>query len=305
MRGNGQRLRRWLTPWVTLMGVLSAFFLVYRWAIYYKLPLPSFLGGDQRPLIRLENATFTATVDSRSTWSLHAKVIEFDRQPGAALSNIRSANITQISDGMLYSLPTPSVQSSSDKMPLSKKVATFYADKGEYTLGQQGDLPYDLALLYTLKWKFIMSGSVGFKTDSGIEMKTPHLILMELQQSGKPRLEQRILCNQGASFTHKEVTLYANSTRFNLSEQLIECVDGVRATFKEGTIQTDKMYWSVRSQQLYCPGTVTGRWHEIPFIAENMTIDLKNRDYMARHIDLTLPSSLEKIGESIKQQRGK
>ncbi len=276
-------------------------FTLYRWAIYFKLPLPFTETIDNRPLIRLENAPFTSMIDNRPSWSLHAGVMEFDRIPGGALSNIRSATLTQITEGRLYSLPSPTQPS--PKPTESKQVATFRADKGEYTIGQQSALPYDLSLLYALKWKFILSGNVGFQTDSGMELKTPQLELIELQRNSQPTVEQRILCHQGATLTYKEVTLYTNQTRFNPTDKLIECTDGVRTTFAEGTLQTDKIYWNVKEQQLYCPGNVTGTWRKIPFVGENMTIDLKTKGFSARNIRLTLNGSLDTLSDSIKTKQ--
>lgn len=302
MSGIWNRLRRWLSPGLMLAAGLSALlFALYWWAIFYKIPRPASSVGDQRPLIRLENAPFTALTDNRPAWSLHAGVIEFDRLPGSALSNIRSANITQITEGKLYALPPVESQNATQ----AKNGAAFHADKGEYLLGQQSDMPYDLSLLYTLKWKFTMSGNVGFKTEEGMEVKTPQLTLLELQQNGKMKLEQRILCNQGATFSYKETTLHANQTRYNFAERMAECADGVRVAFSEGTLQADKVYWSVQNQQLYCPGAVTGQWRNTPFSAENMTINLKSKDFTARNIDLTLKGSLENIGESLKPQKGR
>ena len=82
-------------------------FLTYRWAEHApSAPDPVVRNAAGRVVVvRLDNAPFTAYSEGRKTWSLHAAQIDLERLPGAAFSNIESASLTDIKQGVLYRLP--------------------------------------------------------------------------------------------------------------------------------------------------------------------------------------------------------
>src|SRR4051812_42523318 len=94
-------LMRMLT-WCGIVAVLAATFLLYRWAE----PTPAMLARGRSPgganaSIRLRNAPFAGYVSGARSWSLHAGQVDILRLPNASLTNIQSASILDIQDGLL------------------------------------------------------------------------------------------------------------------------------------------------------------------------------------------------------------
>lgn len=281
--------RKWLT-WAVLLVIPLLLWQVYRWA-GSPLPLPSSSSGTAPdiPVIRLENADFESLIGERRSWSLKAKSIDFQKQPGAALSNIRKAVLNQIHEGKLYEILD--VEGKGAKQSKSNEVnSTFMADRGEYDTDARNALPYDIALIAVAQWRFQLIGNVRLTTRSGATIVAPNLAIVELKHNQNTKTEQRILCNDGANIATKQVRLQTNKARLNPADRVIECTDGVHASFDEGEIQTDRVFWTVKEGILICPNPVSGTWRKMPFTANNLNIDLHNKilraDFIHAKIDL-------------------
>lgn len=288
-QSRGGVLWQSLLPWAALMVTASLIFLLYRWAAK-PLPPPSQNGNaSDLPVMRLENADFESQIGDHRSWALKAKSIDFEKQPGAALSNIRKASLMQITDGKLFELID--LEGQGTKRTAKEEVnSTFMADRGDYETDNLQALPYDLALLFSAKWRFQLSGNVRLTTQSGATILAPNLTILELNRTTTHKAEQRILCNEGANIATKQIQIQANKARLNPSDRVIECMEGVRATFAEGEIQTERLFWTVKEGLLYCPTPVSGTWRKMPFTATNLNLDMKHKimraDFLHAKIDL-------------------
>ncbi len=287
-RTNGGAQWKSLLGWAISLGVTLLIFRTYRWA-GTPFPIPSRSGDSlEVPVMRLENADFESQIGNRKSWALKAKSIDFEKQSGAALSNIRKATLNQIIDGKLYEVFE---EEKGQPKPKKEEVnSTFSADRGEYEAEDLHALPYDLALLFHSKWRFKLSGNVRLTTQSGATIVAPNLTILELVNNNTHKTEQRILCNDGANIATKQVRIQTNKARLNPADRVIECMEGVRATFDEGEIQTERLFWTVKDGILVCPTPVSGTWRKMPFTATNLSLDLRNKimraDFIHAKIDL-------------------
>ena len=106
--------------------------------------------------------------------------------------------------------------------------------------------------------------------------------------------------------THNDAQMTANQARYAVSERVVECLGGARATFPDGTLQAERMYWDLDAGMLRCPDTVTGTLQGVPFTAQGLTVDIKNRTTHANHITFQLRSDLlEKLQSLETKTQGK
>jgi hypothetical protein len=301
-------LRRSILFWTLACGGVALIVSVYWWAYRKPQPPPQEPRTDftKNPTLRLENAPFTSFVGGRPSWALRAGRVDFQNSPGSALSNIQNATLFQIRDGKLYDLPKEMSaldkpkQNAKKPAPASAKTpdvaATFQAEQGEYTLRDVKSLPYDLALLFTPKWQFKLTGDVVFHTESGATLQTPEMILIEMASQSKPKTEQRVLCDKGVLISSKEVRIQANKARFNLQDKSVECLEGMRGTFKEGSVQAEHAFWSLPQGQIFFPNMTRGVWRGMPFEALELTLDLKRKTLQSKFVRIDVkPKELEGV----------
>ena len=264
-------------------------FLAYRWAERSPtVPDTMVRNASGRVVVaRLENAPFTAYAQGRKTWSIHAAQIDLERLPGSSFSDIESASVTEIRQGVLYRLPVSlSLSPVSDESPVA---ARFSARSGRYAQGRNEALTPDLALVFALRWQFQLDGDVLFRASSGEELKAASLKMLEMTNRRTGKLERRILCEQGATIQAKGVHIQSNQLRFNPADRSVECFGGAYATFSGGTAQAESAYWSPQNQTLTCPGAVSGVMHGMPFQAVNVVIDIRRRQLHANRATVQIP----------------
>ena len=282
-------LLRWLR-----CGLLPLFglgvFLTYRWAERAPfLPDAVVRNASGRVVVaRLQNAPFTSYADGRKTWSLHAAQIDLERLPGTAFSNIESASVTDIRQGVLYRLPASISPAASPKE--STAAARFSARSGRYAQGGAETLPSDLALVFALRWQFRLEGDVSFETTADDKLTASALTMLELTNQRTGKLERRIVCDQGAVIQTKGLRLQSNQLRYNPADRTVECLGGVYAAFSGGTAQAESAYWSPQNQTLTCPGAVSGVMQGLPFQAINVVADIRRRQLHADRATAQIPS---------------
>lgn len=304
---SASRFRNLLGPllrWMALAGFVIGGYLLYRWAE----PSPAAMitaqstGGSSGVTIRLTKTPFAGYVDGVKTWSLWAGSVEMDHTPNTGLSNVQSATLTDIRDGILF-IPedaprAPSVRTASVPPPVetmesenpasipSRSVAArFRAKQGRYLLGAQEVLPLELRLSYNLQWQLKLTGEVDFKT-RGERLHAPAITVYALmnRRTGKP--EQRVVCEEGAKLSKQGALVYANQLRYNPADQVVECLGGARGTFKGVTMQCERAFFSLKDEVVRCPETVSGSFKDMPFTADGVTLDLKNGRHHANHIHI-------------------
>jgi hypothetical protein len=283
--------------WSAFFAFFLMVFFTYRWAVR-PLPRPKNNGFDSsQPVMRLENAAFESLIGERRSWSLSARSIDFQKLPGGALSSVRKATIEAIKEGKLYEVLEPEKTPKQQHEP----TATFSAEHGDYQTEATSALPYDLALLFSIKWRFHLTGNVRLVTRSGAVITAPTLTILELKSNTNGKIEQRILCNDSAKITTKQVALNANKIRMNPSDKVIEGTEGVRAEYNKNTFQTDRIFWTVKEEQLFCPNTVSGVWSKMGFTADNITLDLKQKILRSPHIRFKIDlNALENLDTSLR-----
>jgi hypothetical protein len=234
--------------------------------------------------------------------------------PGSSLASIESVSLTDLKDGLLFPAPPPlpagspttvpavhhpSGQTALNRLPPEAEVtfgpwtAKFRAAHGHYRSGLMALPPPELALLYRLQSELDLSQGVDFRTREGDHFEAESLTVLDLihKQNGHP--ERRILCDNGMKITHKDAQVTANQARYDVSERMVECLGGARATFPDGALQTERMYWSLDAEIIRCPETITGTLQGVPFVAQGLTVDMKNRTTHANHITFELRSELQ------------
>lgn len=291
MKSPSPQTRRALMKVLTWFGVIGSVFGVYR-AYRWAEPTPEALRHGQSPgggsaSIELKDAPIAGYVEGARSWSIHAGQIDILRVPNASLTNIQSATILNIRDGMLYDPPAKTARPAgatttrvmeaggvdAGSGPVS---ATFRAKEGHYTTGTSVTAPADLQLTHTVQWQFKLAGDVVFKTRTKDELSAPSMTILNLVNRRTGRQEQRILCDQGAKMTHLGIQVTANSIRFSPKDRTVECLSGVRGTYKQGSVQAERVYWSLNDEILRCPETATGKIEGNPFEAQGVTMDVKH-----------------------------
>ncbi len=313
MVGVGMRSvfrRRWL-PMKRFLGffvlalLTTGLYFAYRWAEPKPTSAPRIRSGTGSTVtLTLKNTPFFGYSEGRVTWTLQAGRIELLPLQGGGLANVSTATLTNIRQGALYELPSvvslPTIvkpASLSSNIPSTvadakamagKPVATFCADEGKYTAGANEALPGDLAVYFFPQWQFRLSGNVQFQSASGDTLTADSLVIVEMRSKQTQKLERRILCETGGKIKAQKAEFQANTARYDPQSRTVECVNGVRGTFKGGSIQTDRLFWSLKEQIVTCPDTTTGTLREVPFIAENLRINIKAETSEARHIQFQL-----------------
>jgi hypothetical protein len=286
------RVRRFLRRtggWALLAGLVFGFYLAYRWAEPSQNGAYSAVssGSATNVTMRLENAPFTGYSQGHKTWALWAGRIDLERIPGGAMSNIQVATLTDIRDGKLYQRPaSPSAaETSAPDDPVS---ATFHARQGRYTIGTVDPAPFELTTLYTIQWQFRLTGNVEFRTSNGDHFQTESLTVIEMTDRRTHRTERRIFCDSGVQVTLRDAHLIANRARYDPGERVVDCLGGVRGTFKEGRVQAERVFWALRENVLRCPETSTGGIRGQGFLAEGLTMDIRQRRLRANHVRLQM-----------------
>lgn len=301
-----------LLGWAAAVGFVVGTALVYRWAEPASsptAPVQSASSGSNVTM-RLENAPFVGHSNGFKTWSLHAGRIELERMPGSSLASIESIGLTDIKNGLLFPasptsvaapapvplVPRPSAQTALGQLPPEAEVtygpwsAKFRAGRGHYRSGLMSLPPPELALLYRLQSEFDLTQGVDFRTREGDHFEAESLTVLDLQNKRTGRPERRILCDNGMKVTRKNVRVTANQARYDVAGRTVECLGGARATFPDGVLQAERVYWSLRSEILRCPETATGTLRGVPFTAQGLTIDQKNRTLHANQIEFEVRS---------------
>ncbi|HZO87695.1 MAG TPA: hypothetical protein VFB38_05090 [Chthonomonadaceae bacterium] len=278
-----------------LLGLAVGLYLAYRWANSTADTWPHAAYTAARTVaVRLESTPFENYVRGHKTWSLWAGRIDLERLPGAALTSIQSATISDIRNGKLYQPPPEadsgegptalpsgnSIPSPPDGSALARgepPTATFHARRGRYAVGLLDPIPADLRPLYEVRWQFKLEGGVDFQTRAGDRLRAESLTILDLINRRTRRPERRILGPSGAQVTLKDVQLSANQVRYDPDERTVECLGGVRGTFKDGAIQAERVFWSLKDQVIRCPETATGTFQGMPCTWEGLTLDLKRR----------------------------
>lgn len=240
--------------------------------------------------MRLENAPFTSYADGRKSWSLRAHRIALERMAGASLTNIQSANLERIREGVLYA-------SSDASSGASAPAARFQADQGRYALGETDPIPDDLALLYAIQWQFRLTGNVHFVIQNGDRLRAPSLTILEMRHRASGKLERRILCTQGAQVFLQGVRIQCNRVRYDPAGRTLECLEGVRGTFQEGQVQAERLFWSHEDSMLRCPDTAAGALRGMPFQATGLTVDLRQRIVEAEQVAIQVALAVRPAGK--------
>jgi hypothetical protein len=84
------------------------------------------------------------------------------------------------------------------------------------------------------------------------------------------------------------VQIQTNQARYDPADRNVECLGGARGSFKEGTVQAERIFWSLRDQVMRVPDTAMGTMNGIPFTADGMVVDLKQRTLAANHAHLRI-----------------
>lgn len=285
--------------------LMTGLYFAYLWAEPKPTPAPPIRSGfGNTVILTLKDAPFFGYSEGRVTWTLQAGKIELLPLQGGGLANVSTATLTNIRQGALYELPsvvalpntvkpaslTQNIPSSvaDAKAMAGKPTATFRADEGKYTAGANEPLPGDLAVYYFPQWQFRLSGNVQFQSASGDTLTADSLVIVEMRSKQNQKLERRILCETGGKIKAQKAEFQANTARYDPQSRTVECVNGVRGTFRGGSVQTDRLFWSLREQIVSCPDTTTGTLRDVPFIAENLRINIKAETSEARHIRFQL-----------------
>ena len=309
-------LRRRLTAlsgWATAIGFVVGTALVYRWA-EPRPPMPPTVQNasvGSNVTMRLENAPFVGHSNGFKTWSLLAGRIELEHLPNASLSSIESVSLIDIKDGLLFPAPPPTPASSLAGAPPLPSAPTqtvpgglapetevaygpwnakFRAGRGHYRSGLMSLPPPELAVLYRLQSEFDLSKSVDFRTREGDHFEAESLTVLDLQNKKTGRSERRILCDNGMKVTRKDTQVTANRARYDVAGRTVECLGGARAAFPDGVLQAERVYWSLDAGVLRCPETASGTLRGVPFTAQGLTIDIKNRTAHANQTEFHLRS---------------
>jgi hypothetical protein len=282
-----------------LAGATYCVIVVYGWANGPNI-VPIINNGPQNDVaIRLTDAPFTGVNAGRKSWSLWAAQIDVTRVPGVELASTEHAMLTDIRAGKLYDVPdrdspqggspagardVPAVTTSPGKAGNDQPIATFKADSGVYAVRELEPIPPEIALNYMVRWQFKLSGHVSFRSRSGDRLQSDRMTIFEMVNDRTHRLEQRVIFDNGATVTHKDVKITANHARYSPRERFVECVDGVRSVTKDGWFQTDRLFWSFKDRTIFCPDTTSGENRGSRFTATSLSMDLAQHITRAGHV---------------------
>jgi len=321
-----RRLLYTILGWVAAVGFIVGIVLVYWWAALGSPTTPpaQSVSPSSNVTMRLENAPFVGHSNGFKTWSLHAGQVALERTPGSSLASIENVGLTDIKDGLLFPTPpTPAVspttapvshgssaQTAINTLPPEAEVsygpwtAKFRAGQGHYRSGLTSLPPPELALLYRLQSEFDLTQGVDLLTREGDHFEAASLTVLDLIQKKNGHSERRILCENGMKITRKDAQMTANQARYDVTGRTVECLGGARAVFPDGTLQAERMYWSFDAGVVRCPETSTGTVQGMPFVAQGLVVDMKQRTTHANHIELELRSDSQGKLESL-ETKGK
>lgn len=290
-----QSRARFLSPrLVLIVAVAIGIHVAYRWAGQTAHIATPFVLPPANAPIRMLNARFTGSVDGRQIWSVAADKIDLDRFPGGGPTNIQSATLTGIHNGVLFASPaamreagpelgrslasTRSVPGHSRRdLPAAAPAATFSAAQGRYLVAEVEPLPPDLAFLFMCVWQLKLTGGVDIHTAAGDRLRADSITILELRNRNNHRVERRLLCDSGVDVTLHGAAVHANQARYDPSERTVDCQGGVRGKFADGVVQADRLFWSLRDRVVRCPESCTGTLRGIPFTWTGLSVDLKRR----------------------------
>lgn len=261
----------------------------------------------------MENAPFAAYSGGHKAWSLWAKTIDLEHSPYSTASNVQSATLSDIRDGVLYGTsPTESILSlnsaprpkplflpaaADPTAPLGPAAVRFHAKNGRYFVGSTQPLPGDLSANFSAHWQLNLSGDVAVQTRDGNSLNAESLTMMELTNLKTHRVEQRLECDSGATISRKGVKITANRLRYSLDDHTVELLDGVRGAFKEGDLQSQRTYWSLKDDIVQMPDPSTGILNGNRFSAESLTLYLKEGRQIANHFHIYFRTDMDKDNE--------
>ncbi len=327
---------RVLSGWAAAVSFVVGTLLVYRWAEPSSPSAAPQQNASTGPNVtmRLENAPFVGHSNGFKTWSLLAGRVELENTQGSSFASIESVALTDIKNGLLFPAPpppaiapttapmlpnvpltTPPVVGSSGQTVVSKLppeaemtygpwTAKFQAGRGHYRSGLMSLPPPELALLYRLQSEFDLTHGVDFRTREGDHFEAESLTVLDLTDKKNGHSERRILCDNGMKVTRKDTQISANQARYDVTGRTVECLGGARAAFPDGTLQAERMYWSLDAGIVRCPETTTGTYRGIPFVAQDLVVDIKNRTTHSNHMDFKLRN--ESLGKlQLLEKKGK
>jgi hypothetical protein len=269
--------------------------------------VPVVTNGPQNDVaIRIMDAPFSGVSAGRKAWSLWAAQIDVIRVPGVELVSTQRAVLTDIRSGKLFPLPTrkgvpappngvpgvsqaaagdvAAVTGTTKSDPGERPIATFSADSGVYAVGELEAIPPEIELNDLVQWQFKLAGNVSFVTRNGDRLHSSKITIFEMMNRRTRKMEQRVLCDDGAKVTHKDAQITANHARYSPEERSVECLDGVRSVTKDGWFQTDRLFWSLRDRTIFCPDPTSGENNGSQFAASSLSVDLARRKMRAGSI---------------------
>ena len=208
--------------------VVSAITLLYIWAQPHYVPQTTYAGGvGLTPSVILNNGSFTSSTDGKPDWTVHADQIKVNRPQSGATDAVGSADITQITNGVIYSSRQNGHSSSVSHKPEN---ITFKAGEGHYTTGSFTSMPVTLTQYHLVQWEFKLDNGVNLQTSGNEKISAPKLDFFQTinRRTGKP--QQIIVCNKGAVLTTPTLSISANQLRFDPAGKVVETTGGVVAT---------------------------------------------------------------------------
>ena len=127
---------------------------------------------------------------------------------------------------------------------------------------------------------------VEFRTQAGDTLTAPFLTIYNLVRKRNGKIEQRVVCDEGAKMKRKGIEVFSNRLRFSPKGRTVECLAGARGAFKNGAVQAERAFWSLDDETLRCPEEATGTLDSSPFTAQSLTLDVKHRIHRASHIHI-------------------
>lgn len=265
--------------------------LLYLWAQpHYKPPMTYVGGVGLTPGVILNNGSFTSSTDGNPDWTVQAKQIKVNRPQSGATDAVGSADIYQITNGVIYSSKQNGHLNSVSQKPSN---ITFQAGAGHYATGSFTNMPASLVQYHLVQWEFKLDNGVHLQTASKQMIEAPKLDFFQTinRRTGKP--QQIIICNKGAVLTTPTLSVSANSLRFDPAGKVVETTDGVVATDLSSKIATTKLlsqsaYLTLASDSLYCPQSVSGSLENSPFSASSLILNEKKHQFIIQNLSLTM-----------------
>ncbi|HEV2472249.1 MAG TPA: hypothetical protein VGS41_06260, partial [Chthonomonadales bacterium] len=287
---------------IAVLGLACGIAWVYRWA--EPAGSPNYSLSRIQPAgeasIRLVNTAFSSSAAGHRTYSLWAGEIDIDRMPGMGLSNIQAATIHNIRNGVLYEPGSPSggvpALKGSQGSESGAVAATFHADQGRYSVGNLDPVATDIALLYTVRWQFKLTGDVLFQTVRGEKLRAQSIDILDMVERRTGKAERRVLCDSGAAVSLQDATIHAGYARYDPAGRTVDCLDGVRGAFRDGSLQSDRMFWQLAQGDIRCPGPASGVYRGADFTGQGVVIDLHRRTLEANSFQGVIRNQDEDLG---------